>query len=210
MAGHFPLGRLSRRIRTETDATLTAMPVALVPQAASAILATVLALQLPTAHVINGSVDQPPVWESLIFAVAGAVGGVVLVFAVVATLLLRRYFKDPQREWRLGWADHPEDGTRSFELWSMTDPPAPASSIADLEIQALTENHTIETVGGHLVNVLGGPPQWSFYRGQIHQHPCSVRVYSTQPGKPSYEVLRATIPGAASHPPAAESAPAAE
>ena len=68
----------------ETEAELGSLPMVLVTPIVSAVLATVVALQAPPAHVHHNVIDTPALWTSLALAVLGAAGGVLLVILFLA------------------------------------------------------------------------------------------------------------------------------
>lgn len=69
----------------------------------SAILATVLTVSGPAATVHDGVVDGPPLSVSLLYAVGGAIGGIVAVVLAIGMYCWARYLIHGDPHWRAGY-----------------------------------------------------------------------------------------------------------
>lgn len=116
------------------------------------------------------------------------------MLAVLGLWFWLSHLASPERSWSLGWTDG-VDG-RAFELLSNANPPGRPIDLANLEIQIKRSDGGCEVVGGESKLFPGGGPAWVFDHGEISAEPRKARVYSLQPGKRPYEVLRTTIRGA--------------
>ena len=188
----FPRGRVRARVIAEVERELGSLPMVLITPVVAAVAGAVAAfVYTPAERVHDGLVETPSLWASLGLAAVGAAIGIALVLTLLWLWFWLSYIAAPERSWSLGWTDGPNG--RAFELLSKSDPPARPIDLANLEIQIKRSDGGFEVVGGESKLFPGGGPAWVFDRGEIAPEPLAARVYSLQPGKRPYEVLRATI-----------------
>jgi hypothetical protein len=190
----FPRGRVRSRVIADTEKELGSLPMVLITPVVAAVVGAVVAfVYTPAERVRDGLVETPSLWASLGLAAVGAALGVAIVMTVLGLWSWLSYLACPERNWRLGWTDGP-DG-RAFELLSRTDPPARSVDLANLEIQIKRSTGGCEVVSGEINLFPGGGTAWVFHHGEISPEPRTARVYSLQPAKRPYEVLRTTLRG---------------
>ncbi len=188
----FPRGRLRARVIANTEKELGSLPMVLITPVVAAVAgAVVVFVYTPAEHVNDGLVETPSLWASLGLAAVGAAIGIVLVLTMLGLWFWLSYLASPERSWRLGWTDG-TDG-RAFALLSDTNPPARPIDVANLQIWIKRSDGDFEVVGGESKLLPGGGPAWVFGHGEISPEPRTARVYSLQPGKRPYELLRTTI-----------------
>lgn len=188
----FPHGRVRARVIARTEQELGALPMVVVTPVVAAVVGAAVAFRYtPAQHVHHGVVAAPSLWLSLFLAAAGAAVGIFLVLVVLVLSFWLGYLARPERIWSLAYTDDP-DG-RAFTLVSKTTPPAKPIDLADLEIWIERSPGDVEVVGGETKLFPGSGSAWVFNHGEIAYAPRKARVYSLQPGKHPYEVLRTTI-----------------
>lgn len=188
----FPRGRVRSRAIADTERELGSLPMVLITPVVAAVVGAVVAfVYTPAERVHNGLVETPSLWTTLALAALGALLGVALVLTVLVLWFWLSYIARPERDWRLAWTDGP-DG-RAFEIVGSTNPPARPIDLATLEIQIERSAGPFEVVGGEIKLFPGSGQAWVFDHGEMSAEPCTVRVYSSQPGKRPYEVLRTMI-----------------
>jgi hypothetical protein len=188
----FPRGRVRARVIADTEKELGSLPMVLITPVVAAVVGSVVAfVYAPAERVHDGLVEAPSLWASLGLAVIGAALGVAVVLLLLGLWFWLSYLAAPEREWSLGWTDGP-DG-RAFELLSRTNPPARPIDLANLEIHVKRSTGGSEVVGGEVKLVMGDGRTWVFDHGEISAERRTARVYSLQPDRPPYEVLRTTI-----------------
>lgn len=175
-----------------TEAELGSLPMVLMTPVVAAVLGAAVAFRYtPAQHVHDGVVVGPSLWWSLLLAAVGAAVGISLVLVMLGLSFWLGYLARPERIWSLGHTDG-VDG-RAFTLVSETIPPAKPIDLADLEIWTERSPGDFEIIGGESKLFPGSGSAWVFNHGEIASEPRKARVYSLQPGKRPYEVLRTTV-----------------
>lgn len=188
----FPRGRVRARVIANIEEEVGSLPMVLITPIVAAVAGAVVTfVYTPAERVHNGLVETPSLWTSLGLAAVGAAIGIVLVITLLGLWFWLSYLVSPERSWGLGWTDGP-DG-RAFELFSKANPPVRAIDLAKLEIRIKRLDGSCDVVGGETKLFPGAGPAWVFEHGEISTEPRRARVYSLQPGKRPYEVLRTTI-----------------